>query len=78
MTGTVATQVKIAFDNDIKRLIKGFRGREWVFEEINRWLQQENNRFFLLTGEPGVGKSAIAAHLIQTCKDIVAYFEKFS
>ncbi|MEH1952562.1 hypothetical protein [Nostoc sp.] len=74
MTGSVATQLKaIAFDDDIKRLLKDFTRREWVLEEINRWLQQENNRFFLLTGEPGVGKSAIATHLIQTRNDIVAY-----
>ncbi len=55
-------QVKaIAFDHDIKRLIEGFTGREWIFEEINRWLQQDNERFFILTGEPEVGKSAIAS-----------------
>jgi replication-associated recombination protein RarA len=74
MSGTVATQVKaIAFDRDIERLTKGFTGREWVFEEIDRWLQQGNERFFILTGEPGVGKSAIAAQLTQTRKDIAAY-----
>jgi hypothetical protein len=51
MTGTVATQVKaIAFDRDIERLTEGFTGREWVFEEIDRWLQQGNERFFILTG----------------------------
>jgi ATP-dependent Clp protease ATP-binding subunit ClpA len=66
MTGTVATQVKaIAFDRDIERLTEGFTGREWVFKEIDRWLQQDNERFFILTGEPGVGKSAIAALLTQ-------------
>jgi hypothetical protein len=74
MTGTVATQVKaIAFDRDIERLTEGFTGREWVFEEIDRWFQQGNERFFILTGEPGVGKSAIAAQLTQTRKDIAAY-----
>ena len=74
MTGTVATQVKaIAFDRDIERLTEGFTGREWVFEEIDRWLQQGNERFFILTGEPGVGKSAIAAQLTQIRKDIAAY-----
>jgi DNA replication protein DnaC len=62
MIGTVATQVKaIAFD--IERLTEGFTGREWVFEEIDRWLQQDNERFFILTGEPGVGKSAIAFYV---------------
>jgi hypothetical protein len=74
MTGTVATQVKaIAFDRDIERLTEGFTGREWVFEEIDRWLQQGNERFFILTGEPGVGKSAIAAKLTQIRQDIAAY-----
>ncbi|MBE9228726.1 NACHT domain-containing protein [Phormidium sp. LEGE 05292] len=74
MTETVATQLKaLAFERGLERLTEGFIGREWVFEEIERWLQQENQRFFILTGEPGVGKSTIAAHLIQTRKDIVAY-----
>jgi hypothetical protein len=74
MTGTVATQVKaIAFDRDIERLTEGFTGREWVFEEVDRWLQQDNERFFILTGEPGVGKSAIAARLTQLRQDIAAY-----
>ena len=74
MTETVASQVKaIAFDHDIERLTEGFTGREWVFEEIDQWLQQRNERFFILTGEPGVGKSAIAAQLTQTRKDIAAY-----
>jgi hypothetical protein len=59
-------QVKaIAFDRDIERLTEGFTGREWVFAEIDRWLHQGNERFFLLTGEPGVGKSAIADRLTQ-------------
>jgi hypothetical protein len=61
MPETVATQVKaIAFERDLERLTEGFTGREWVFEEIDRWLQQDNERFFILAGEPGVGKSAIA------------------
>lgn len=72
MTETVATQLKaIAFDHDIERLTKSFTGREWVLEEIDRWLQQDNQRFFILMGEPGVGKSAIAAHLIQNRQDII-------
>jgi WD40 repeat protein/archaellum biogenesis ATPase FlaH len=63
----------ITFDQNIERLTEGFTGREWVFEEIDRWLQQGSERFFILTGEPGVGKSAIAAQLTQTRKDIAAY-----
>jgi len=74
MTGTVVTQVKaIAFERDIERLTEGFIGREWIFEEIDRWLQQDDQRFFILTGEPGIGKSAIAAQLTQIRQDIAAY-----
>lgn len=74
MTENIVTQVKaIAFERDIERLTEGFTGRDWVVEEIDRWLQQENERFFILTGEPGIGKSAIAARLIQLRQDIAAY-----
>jgi DNA replication protein DnaC len=31
-----------------------------VFDKIDRWLKESEERFFILTGEPGVGKSAIA------------------
>ncbi|MEG3918531.1 AAA family ATPase [Microcoleus sp. T3_A4] len=74
MPENVATQLKaIAFERDLERFTEGFIGREWVFEEIDRWLQKENERFFILTGEPGVGKSAIAARLTQLRLDIAAY-----
>ena len=43
-----------------------FIGREWVFEAIDEWLRKPDApRCFLLTGEPGSGKSAIAARLAQ-------------
>ncbi|MEH2082153.1 MAG: hypothetical protein V7K89_19910 [Nostoc sp.] len=65
MIETVATQLKaIAFEPDIERLTENFTGCKWVFKEIDGWLQQENQRFFILTGEPGVGKSAIAAIIL--------------
>jgi RecA-family ATPase len=60
MTSSTSSRlIAIAFDRDIERLTEGFTGREWVFEEIDRWLQQDNERFFILTGESGVGKSAM-------------------
>jgi replication-associated recombination protein RarA len=54
-------QIKaIAFTSDIAKLTENFTGRQWVFDAINRWLKESEERFFILTGEPGVGKSAIA------------------
>lgn len=66
------TQLKaIAFN--LQQLTEGFTGRSHILDDIDHWLQQKDQRFFILTGEPGVGKSAIAAHLTQTREDIVAY-----
>jgi hypothetical protein len=63
-------------EDDIAKLTEGFTGREWVFEKIDHWLKDSNERFFILTGEPGVGKSTILSQFIQNRReknDIVAY-----
>jgi hypothetical protein len=54
----------IAFTSDIARLTENFTGRQWVFDDIDRWLRESDERFFILIGEPRVGKSAIAPLLI--------------
>lgn len=64
---------KIDFTFGISNLTVSFTRRKWIFDEIGRWLKEPEKRFFILTGEPGVGKSAIAAHLIHTRTDIVAH-----
>lgn len=64
---------KIDFSSEISRLTKDFMGRQWVFDDLDDWLTKDEGRFFILTGEPGVGKSAIAAQLTKINKDIAAY-----
>lgn len=49
----------------MKTFIKDFTGRNWLFEIIDNWLRNTTERFFILTGEPGVGISAISTELIQ-------------
>jgi len=45
-------------------MANGFVGREWLRDEIVHWLNHElQQKVFCLTGEPGFGKSAMAAWL---------------
>lgn len=44
---------------------KNFTGREWLFDEIDAWrAASDAQRVLLITGDPGVGKSAIVAQLV--------------
>ncbi|BDA69384.1 hypothetical protein CAL7716_035500 [Calothrix sp. PCC 7716] len=49
----------------MKTSIKDFTGRSWLFEVIDNWLRNTTERFFILTGESGVGISSISNQLIQ-------------
>lgn len=61
------------FERDIARLTADFTGRRWIFDDIESWLRNTQGRFFILTGAPGVGKSALAARLTQVRYDIAAF-----
>src|SRR5262249_30251885 len=61
------------FGNELARLNRGFIGRKWLFDRIDQWLRQDESRLFLVTGEPGIGKSAALAALVQRCPQVCAY-----
>lgn len=44
----------------------GFSGRLWLREEVERWRVARRSRVLCITGEPGIGKSAIAAWLARS------------
>ncbi|HEX4749994.1 MAG TPA: toll/interleukin-1 receptor domain-containing protein [Bryobacteraceae bacterium] len=51
-----------------------FVGREWVFSEIDKWLETPGaSRVYLLKGSAGTGKSAIAAYLCTRSKQVKAF-----
>ena len=40
-------------------------GRQWLFDAIEAWRTDPNRpRALLITGDPGIGKSAIVAQLV--------------
>ena len=43
--------------------IRHFTGRTWLLPPLLDWLEQSDQRIFLLTGGPGTGKSMIMAWL---------------
>jgi hypothetical protein len=58
-----------AEDKEQQKLIEektdGFVGREFVFEAIEEFLTSQPNGYFIIEGEPGIGKSAILAKYVQ-------------
>jgi len=63
----------IDFSRDIARLTRDFTGRDWLFDEVGQWLRRGEQRFFILTGEPGVGKNAFVARLTQVGEHVAAH-----
>lgn len=62
----------IDYRDDIKFHMGHFTGRDWVFEEVNKWLNDSDaRRGFVITGLAGTGKSAIVANLCTKRPDLV-------
>lgn len=62
----------IDYSDFIAERTRDFTGREWAFRSIDAWLTDENKKnFYLITGGPGSGKSALAARLVQVAEQKV-------
>jgi hypothetical protein len=55
--------VKIDLPKHVADRIGAFRGRRWLLGPLLEWWEQSVDRIFLLTGDPGTGKSMILAWL---------------
>jgi hypothetical protein len=72
MTGS-ALGLPINFSAYIAERTRDFTGREWVFAELDRWLVTADvPQYFIITGAPGIGKTAVAARLTQV-RELAAY-----
>jgi hypothetical protein len=64
----------ISSDSRIAQLLKKpLVGRTWLFDAVDQWRNGDDrsSRLFWITGAPGVGKSAFAAHLAHYGRDKV-------
>ncbi|MBA3352502.1 MAG: TIR domain-containing protein, partial [Blastocatellia bacterium] len=52
---------------------KGFDGRHWLLERVEKWRtgNTDKSRLLWITGKPGFGKSAFAAHLVHNQPRVV-------
>jgi len=59
--------VTLDFTSYLAERTEEFTGREWLFDAVAAWhADPGSERCFLLTGEPGTGKTAVAAYLAST------------
>jgi len=52
------------FDSILEKKLEDFVGREWLVAEITKWAENPTAPALAIVGDPGCGKSAIAAHLV--------------
>jgi hypothetical protein len=63
---TAIASKHIGFQPLIADKTKDFVGREFVFEALDAFLQENKSGYFLILGEPGIGKTAVVSQLIKT------------
>jgi hypothetical protein len=56
---------KGAFDSLIDEMTAGFVGRDWLFAAIGDFLTDKESGYFVIQGEPGVGKTAALAEFVK-------------
>ena len=57
----------------IEEKTRGFVGRKFVFDAITQFTETHPRGYFFVRGDPGIGKSALTAHLVKT-KNYVHHF----
>ena len=62
--GAVPERLRRSFDVLIADKIRGFVGRQFVFDALKEFLHSYKSGYFVIRGEPGIGKSVLMAKLV--------------
>lgn len=46
--------------------VDDFVGREWLIDDLDRFLEEHDRGYFVIQAEAGLGKTALLAHLVKT------------
>jgi hypothetical protein len=63
----------INFSTLIAEKTKDFVGRQFVFDALDSFLAEEKSGYFVIRGEPGIGKSALMGQLVKT-RNLIHHF----
>ncbi len=66
------------FPSYVLKKLEDFVGREHVFKKIDTFIQNNDRGFFTLFGDPGEGKSTIAAKYIQKNPECVFFLNRYN
>lgn len=67
VTPSIRDQIR-DFSLRISEKTKGFVGRQFVFDALDQFLEREPCGYFMVRGEPGIGKTSLAAQLIKNLR----------
>ena len=54
------------FTHLVAEKTEGFVGRQFVFDALDEFLKKNRSGYFVIQGEPGIGKTALLAQLVKT------------
>jgi hypothetical protein len=57
-------RLRRSFDALLQDKLSGFVGRQFVFAALDQFLETHNSGYFIIQGNPGIGKSALVAKLV--------------
>lgn len=63
----------IEFNSELQLFSREFVGRNWLFNSIQKWLNN-GSQVLLITGMPGVGKTAISTILYQRMSNVLGFY----
>jgi len=74
-TGASVRKELSEFRGLIEEKTRDFAGRRWLFERFDSFSQNTDSGYFLLRGDPGIGKTAVVAKLAQS-RGYARYFNQ--
>ena len=60
------TEKLYTFTTLIEEKTQNFIGRQFVFNSLDKFLSEKDRGYFIVRGEPGIGKTALLAQLVKT------------